>query len=85
MSQQEEAFAAIVSRLEDPEDRAERRAVLLCCALGLLGCWLAVVALVAHWPLPVAVAGLLAMATADLTMGLTLVRRFGRRRPAVWP
>lgn len=81
----EDAFVAIVSRLEDPEDRIERRAMLAGCVLVLSGSVLALVTVVNEWPLWAAVVGFVATAAADIIAALTITRQIGRRRARAWP
>ncbi|MGH2370351.1 MAG: hypothetical protein ACRDI2_19420 [Chloroflexota bacterium] len=85
LSEQEETFASIVGRLDDPEDRIDRRATLAACVLSLFGAVLALVAVGADWSLWVGVVGLSAMAAADMMGGVILKRWLGRPRLASWP
>lgn len=85
LSEREEAFATIVSRLDDPEDRIDRRATLAACVLGLFGAVLALVAVGADWSLWVGVVGLSALAAADMIGGVILKRWLGRPRLAASP
>ena len=85
LSEQEETFATIVSRLDDPEDRIDRRGTPAACVLGLFGALLALVAVGADWSLWVGVVGLSALAAADMIGGVILKRWLGRPRLAASP
>jgi hypothetical protein len=85
LPEQEAAFFAIVRRLEDPEDRIERRAMLAGYVLVLSGATLALVAVVDKWPLWTAMVGFVATAAADVIAALTVTRQIGRRRALAWP
>ena len=82
LSEQEETFASIVGRLNDPEDSIDRRATLAACVLSLFGAVLSLVAVGADWSLWVGVVGLSAMAAADMMGGVILRRWLGRPRLA---
>jgi fatty acid desaturase len=69
---QDAEFAAIVRRLGDPDDRRDRRRVLVGAIIGVIGLVLSLTAIVVDWPTWVALIGLPAMAAADLVGLLTL-------------
>lgn len=75
-------FASIVRRLGDPDDRRDRRRVVVGAVIGVLGLLVSLTALVVDWSPWVAAVGLPAMAVADLVGLITLrcwLRRHGRR------
>lgn len=83
--EQEEAFVAIVSGLEDPEDRIERRGILAGCMLVLSGSMAALAAVLTNWPMWAAMLGFVATAVADVIAALTVNRQIRRRRAvAAW-
>jgi xanthosine utilization system XapX-like protein len=85
MPEMEDAFVAIVGRLEDPEDRMERRAMLAGWVLVLYGAMFALVAVVNEWPLWTAIVGFVATAAGDVIAALAVTRQVGRRRALAWP